>query len=100
VGFFLPEWAFSHNLEIFMKLTIYYLVKFLLVASYTYIIVFLFHYSLMPLITLYGFWPFIGTITFMSFAAFIISAAFFFIPKPKSPQATHRHPDLTKETQS
>jgi hypothetical protein len=76
-----------------MKLAIYYFLKLLMVVIYTYTIVYLFNYSLIPLFNLYGFWPFLGTIMTMSLIAFFATFAFWVLPKPKKPQAI-RHPDL------
>ena len=75
-----------------IPLILFISIKALLLAAYIWTLVFMWQFSITPLLELHGIWTFWGTVTFMSFAGFILSFAFFWMPKPKPPQATLKSP--------
>jgi hypothetical protein len=84
-------WRLTMNHEHKCKLifALYCAYKLSLVIAYTAIVIYLFNYSIAPLIELHGGLNFIWTIIWTTFSGFI-AAFLFFLPLPKRPQATHR----------
>ena len=75
-----------------IPLILFILVKLSLLAAYIWTFIFMWHFSITPLLELHGIWTFWSTITLMSFAGFVLSFAFFWMPRPRKPQATLKHP--------
>jgi len=75
-----------------IPLILFISIKCALLIAYIYTVVFMWQFSISPLIALYGAWTFWSTIAFMSFCGFILSFAFFWMPRPHKPQATLKSP--------
>ena len=71
-----------------MKL--YYFLKTLFAGIYIAVFITSIKLFLLPLITLYGAWTFLGYWVGLVLMAAISSSAFFWLPKPRQPQATNR----------
>ena len=83
----------NHEHKCKLIFTIYCLLKLSLIVAYTAILIYLWNYSIAPLIELHGGWNFLWTMLWTSISGAILGALFF-MPLPRAPQATHRDNDI------
>jgi hypothetical protein len=80
----------NHELKCKLFFTIYCALKLSLVIAYTAIIIYLWNYSIGPLIALHGGWNFLWTMIWTSLTG-AITCGLFLMPLPRKPQATPRY---------
>jgi len=77
-----------------MRLFIYYLIKTILLITYISTIVYSWQFFFKPAITVHGLSTVLWTMLCLFIIAFLTSSLFFFMRKPRQPQATFKSTNL------